>query len=109
MRQIHELEIHGMEVDAETRCSHWNSPLDIIAIKFKCCGKWFPCFECHAALQDHRPEVWKTDEFAANAVLCGGCGNRLTIDDYLAGDSSCPKCKRQFNPGCKNHRHLYFE
>jgi uncharacterized CHY-type Zn-finger protein len=41
--------------------------------------------------------------------LCGSCGHQLTVREYLACDSVCPHCRREFNPGCARHYHLYFE
>lgn len=113
-RTAHEKLIHGeivvgADVDAETRCAHYHSALDIIAIKFKCCGRWFPCYECHEENAGHEPEVWAKCEFAAAAILCGGCGVQLTVDEYLKCESTCPHCSRKFNPGCARHYHLYFE
>src|SRR6476469_4671493 len=84
MRKVFATEVYGVNVDPQTRCAHYNSELDIIAIKFKCCGEWFPCFECHAAMADHDAEVWPTDAFDERVILCGVCGNRLTIREYLA-------------------------
>jgi uncharacterized CHY-type Zn-finger protein len=107
-RLIHGEEAHGVEVDAETRCAHWHSPLDIIAIKFKCCGRWFPCFDCHSELADHAAAVWPADEFDERAILCGACGAKLTIEQYSNCESMCPACGAAFNPGCSKHRHLYF-
>src|ERR1700735_1462621 len=46
-------EVRGIELDAQSRCAHYSSPLDIVAIKMKCCGGYFACKECHAALADH--------------------------------------------------------
>jgi len=106
---VHGEEVHGVGVDAETRCAHWSSPLDIIAIRFKCCGRWYPCFECHKATAGHVPEIWPAEEFDRSAILCGACGRQLTVDEYLACHSTCPACSAAFNPGCANHRHLYFE
>lgn len=108
-KDVHGTEINGVSVDSETRCAHYNSEIDIIAIKFKCCENWFPCFECHAETADHAPQVWSVSERAALAVLCGGCGHRLSIAEYLDCDSTCPKCLCRFNPGCARHYHLYFE
>lgn len=99
----------GVGVDAETRCAHWHSPLDIVAIRFKCCGAWYPCFDCHAETAGHDPAVWPADEFAERAVLCGACGLKLTVDEYLDCSSRCPACRSPFNPGCSKHLHLYFE
>ena len=101
--------MHGIDVDAETRCAHWHSPLDIVAIKFKCCGRWHPCFDCHAETADHEAAVWPPEEFGEEAILCGVCGRRLTIDEYFTSASACPACSSPFNPGCAKHFHLYFE
>lgn len=108
-RLIYGEKIVGIEVDAQTRCAHYKSESDIIAIKFKCCGRWFPCYQCHVECAGHAPKVWANGEFDAPAILCGGCGFQLKINEYLDCDSICPKCCRRFNPGCANHYHLYFE
>ena len=109
MRQIWDTEIHGVGVDEQTRCAHWHSDVDIIAIRFKCCGEWYPCYGCHQAVADHVSSVWPRNEFGEEAVLCGNCGHRLAIDEYLNCDSRCTKCDARFNPGCANHYDLYFE
>ena len=109
MRLVYGEKIDGLVIDDQTRCAHYNSELDIIAIKFKCCGDWFPCFECHSAFADHAAEVWPESEFGERAILCGSCGNQLEIVEYFSAGSICPKCKSKFNPGCANHYHLYFE
>ncbi|MGI8821067.1 MAG: CHY zinc finger protein [Chthoniobacterales bacterium] len=96
-------------MDEETRCAHYQGERDIIVIKFKCCGKWFPCHKCHAELADHAAEVWPKNQFDARAVLCGGCGHQLTVREYLDCGSVCPRCRHQFNPGCANHYRFYFE
>ena len=106
---IHGLEVKGANVDSQTRCAHYRTPRDIIAIRFKCCGDWFPCFECHQENTDHPAEVWNLTEFDTTAVLCGNCGYQMTIAEYLKCGSSCPQCDSLFNPGCANHYHLYFE
>jgi uncharacterized CHY-type Zn-finger protein len=109
VKVIQGVTIIGANVDDEARCSHYRSERDIIAIKFKCCGQWFPCHKCHAELAGHEAEVWPHEAFAETAVLCGGCGNQLTIREYLDCGSVCPRCHRQFNPDCANHNHLYFQ
>ena len=109
IRLIHNDEIRGVGIDRETRCTHWHSELDIIAIKFKCCGRWFPCFDCHTAVADHEPQGWAAEERNEPAILCGVCGLQLSISDYFGCDSICPGCGSSFNPGCANHYNLYFE
>jgi uncharacterized CHY-type Zn-finger protein len=105
---IHGEEVHGIGVDSETRCTHWHSPLDIIAIKFKCCGTWYSCFDCHQELAKHRAAVWLTDEFDERVILCGSCGRQFTVHEYLSCNSVCLNCESPFNPGCSRHHHLYF-
>ncbi|MFM9905666.1 MAG: CHY zinc finger protein [Pyrinomonadaceae bacterium] len=106
---IHKEGVQGLEVDPQTRCAHYHSDLDIIAIKFKCCGEWFPCFECHSEIADHESRVWLANEYAELVILCGACGHKLSITEYVGCNSKCPACKSQFNPGCLKHHYLYFE
>lgn len=101
--------VFGKSVDHQTRCVHWHSQLDVIAIKFKCCDKYYPCFSCHEEEADHSHEVWPTEEFDSKAILCGVCGHEMTIQEYMDADNTCPKCQASFNPGCSNHYHLYFQ
>lgn len=101
--------VRGVDLDAQTRCAHWRSPLDIIAIKMKCCGEYHACKDCHDALADHVAQVWPKSEFDENAVLCGACGTELSIRAYLECGNVCPACGAGFNPGCKLHHHFYFE
>lgn len=105
---VHGEQVHGVGIDAQTRCRHYHSDLDIIAIKFKCCGKWYPCFECHEELTNHEHNTWPLDQRNELAVLCGGCGYQLSVAEYLDSSSSCPECSSSFNPGCKKHYYLYF-
>jgi uncharacterized CHY-type Zn-finger protein len=109
MRKIHGEDVYGLEVDRQTRCAHYHSDLDIIAVKFNCCNKWFPCYECHAACSDHLPTVRPARNFNELAVLCGVCGHQLSVREYLECDSKCPACEARFNPDCARHYHLYFE
>ena len=108
MRAIQSEEVNGVDIDAQTRCAHYHTDLDIIAIKFKCCERWFPCFECHKECADHAARTWPSDQAGTRAVLCGACGHKETIDEYIGGDSTCPGCGAKFNPGCAKHFHLYF-
>jgi len=101
--------VKGIDLDPQTRCVHYRSDLDIIAIKMKCCGVFYACKECHDALADHAIEVWRRNEWDQDAVLCGACGIELTIKQYMDCSNRCPHCKSSFNPGCRNHYHFYFE
>jgi uncharacterized CHY-type Zn-finger protein len=101
-------EVRGARVDALTRCAHYNSLVDVIAIKMKCCGAYFACKDCHDELADHQSEPWPLVERAQRAVLCGVCGSELTIAHYLQNSAHCPICNASFNPGCRDHREYYF-
>jgi len=102
-------EVRGIDVDPQTRCAHFHQPVDIIAIKVKCCEVYYSCKDCHAALADHEIEVWPQSEWDEKAILCGACGDQLTITSYLACGNHCPACKAEFNPACRNHYHYYFD
>ena len=102
-------EVRGLELDPQSRCAHWHSPLDIVALKMRCCCVYYACRACHDALADHPAQLWPLAERDASAVLCGACQAELSIAAYLACDDACPACAAPFNPGCKLHRHLYFE
>lgn len=114
--RIGEDTVHGTGLDEHTRCAHYASDRDVVAIEFPCCGTVYPCFACHDAIADHRREVWARDEHGERAVLCGACGGRLSIRAYLdvlegarrdGGTAACPRCAAAFNPGCLDHVDRY--
>ena len=104
-----EVSCHGNLIDGHTRCVHWHSPLDIIGIKFRCCGKFYACHSCHAECESHIPERFRASEFGEEAILCGACKRTMSIAAYLGCGDRCPMCGAGFNPRCALHRHLYFE
>jgi uncharacterized CHY-type Zn-finger protein len=75
----------------------------------KCCGHYYACRDCHAALADHPGAVWAAAEWDQRAVRCGACGAELTIREYLACGAECPACRAPFNPRCAQHYDSYFE
>jgi uncharacterized CHY-type Zn-finger protein len=101
--------VRGINLDAQTRCLHYHSAADIVAIKMKCCGIYYACKDCHIALAGHAIAVWPRSDRDQQVVLCGACGAELTIRAYLNCDSRCPACRAEFNPGCRSHHHFYFE
>jgi uncharacterized CHY-type Zn-finger protein len=101
--------VRGLSLDPQTRCSHYHTPTDIIAIKMKCCGIYYACKDCHTLLAGHRIQVWPHSEWHEPAILCGACGTELSIHAYLHSDSRCPACHSPFNPACRNHHHFYFQ
>lgn len=109
--------ICGKLVDNETRCEHWHSPKDIIALKFKCCPeKYYPCFSCHLETNDKTHALMKYDVVEnkdEKVVLCGHCKKELTFKQYQSKATSdalnCPFCAAAFNPKCKLHYGHYFD
>jgi len=103
------IKVFGKAIDNNTRCEHYHSPADIIAIKFKCCGKYYPCYDCHAETAGHTAQTWNKEEWDIKAILCGNCKTELTINEYMLSENQCPVCKALFNPNCSKHYHLYFQ
>jgi uncharacterized CHY-type Zn-finger protein len=101
------VKVYGSTVDDETRCTHYQTPLDVIAIKFKCCDKYYPCYKCHNEHESHQIARWESSEFDQKAILCGVCKHELTINEYMMTET-CPNCNAHFNNRCKFHYHLYF-
>lgn len=98
----------GEVVDDMTRCVHYRSAVDIVAIRFACCDEYYPCHLCHEEAAGHPAEQWPLDARAEKAILCGACGDELSIDAYLIA-TACPTCRSPFNERCALHAHLYFE
>lgn len=107
--EMSSVKVHGRLIDNETRCIHFHSAVDVIAIKFKCCGKYYPCYRCHEETADHAAAVWNRNEWHEKAILCGVCKTELAINEYLQSGSRCPECSAGFNPNCSRHYHLYFQ
>lgn len=107
MERVGDVVVRGLDVDGETRCRHYDGPRDVVAIRFRCCDRYYPCFRCHRAVTDHEPAVWPAGSFDRRGVLCGACETELRIDDYL-GATACPECGVEFNPGCSDHYDRYF-
>lgn len=108
-RFVHGLRVRGVDVDPETRCAHYDTERDVIALRFGCCGEYYPCFECHDAVTAHEAEPWPRDRFDESAVLCGACGAELTVGGYRECGYACPECGAAFDPGCADHEDRYFE
>ncbi len=108
-RTISGIIVKGKVIDNQTRCSHYHTDLDIIALKFKCCNTYYPCYSCHAEDTDHQATTWEIVERDHKAILCGVCGNELTINEYMGSNNICPNCQSLFNPNCKKHYDLYFK
>lgn len=98
--------VHGG--DEHARCKHYGLPVDVVAMKYACCESYYACHLCHAELADHPAQRWPATRFDDPATLCGICGSTMTVTSYLVADE-CPSCHAPFNPGCRNHRSIYFD
>jgi uncharacterized CHY-type Zn-finger protein len=102
-------EVRGVNLDPQTRCAHYHTALDVVAIKMKCCGVYYACKDCHEALAGHDIQLWTRDEWTRKAVVCGCCRTELSINDYIESGHRCPACNAEFNPACSTHYRFYFE
>lgn len=102
------IKLSGHFIDDQTRCVHYHSALDVIAIKFKCCQTYYPCYQCHEIEARHPAILWEIEEFDELAILCGVCKNEISINAYLNCHNHCPRCSAPFNPHCAKHYSLYF-
>lgn len=115
-REIHGHRVRGVEVGPETRCAHYDTERDVVALRFACCEAFYPCFRCHEAVADHPAERLPV-ESSEFAVLCGVCGTEFTPEEFVTDgrnggadpDHECPDCGAAFNPGCADHYDRYFE
>jgi uncharacterized CHY-type Zn-finger protein len=102
-------DVRGIELDAETRCAHYRTARDVVAIRMKCCGVYYACKACHDALAGHALEPWPRAAWDEKAALCGACGTQMTVREYLGCGNVCPGCSAPFNPECRHHHHFYFD
>lgn len=108
MKLIKNAKIHGRVIDNETRCIHYQTRADVVAIKFQCCQKFYPCYQCHNESENHPISLWRKTDYQEQAILCGVCKAKLTISEYINA-GQCPRCEVIFNSNCLQHFHLYFE
>lgn len=101
-------DVLGAVVDSHTRCTHFHTERDVVAIKFACCQHWYPCHRCHEESERHAMRPWPADQLGEFAILCGVCRKTMTITDYLQVDG-CSNCAAAFNPGCASHWSIYFD
>ncbi|WP_085521121.1 CHY zinc finger protein [Tuberibacillus sp. Marseille-P3662] len=101
--------VKGVDMDGETRCKHYATEKDIIAIRMGCCNVYYACYKCHEEMADHAAMPVSKDDFDQPHVFCGHCQSEWTVREYLNSGYRCPKCHALFNEGCRLHYDLYFE
>ena len=100
------VQAHGLLVDDESRCVHYHSDKDIVALQCNECQKYYACYQCHNALEDHTFSPYPLRLKQNKPILCGSCKTTLTYEEYTE-KGNCPHCKAAFNPACQSH-HLYY-
>jgi uncharacterized CHY-type Zn-finger protein len=99
--------VRGVGLDDDTRCVHYATERDVVAIRFGCCEAYYACFRCHQELADHDAVPWPVDRREEPAVRCGACGTPMSAPAYVSTDT-CPECGTAFNPNCERHYGRYF-
>ncbi|KAL6451392.1 HOT13 Helper of Tim protein 13 [Candida maltosa Xu316] len=99
--------LKGQLTDNHTRCVHYHLDVDVVAIKFKCCNTYYPCYKCHEELTTH--SIQRFDNLQEKVILCGECYNELTMEEYFNCGYKCIHCHANFNPRCESHYGIYFD
>lgn len=99
--------INGLLVDNESRCQHYHTVLDIVALKCFQCQKYYACYQCHDSLEDHKFRAYPCQLKEDKVLICGVCRQEMTIEEYQEA-VACPNCHSSFNPACSKHYDIYF-
>ena len=100
--------LRGTGVDPHTRCTHYHTSRDVIALRCGCCETYYPCHLCHEETAGAPFAPWPRERFEEPAVLCGVCLHTLSARAYTTSPDACAHCGTAFNPGCRAHHALYF-
>ena len=101
-------QINGLLVDDQSRCQHYHSTLDIVALKCFECQKYYACYQCHDSLEEHSFRAYPCQLKQDKVLICGVCRHEMTIEEYQEA-VACPNCHSVFNPACSKHYDIYFE
>ncbi|WP_105956605.1 CHY zinc finger protein [Apilactobacillus quenuiae] len=99
------MKIYGIKVDSQSRCIHYHTKNDIVALMCQQCHKFYACYKCHDELNNHKFKPVKINQ--AKNILCGNCQTLLTYTQYKL--NYCPYCQHRFNPKCIIHQSIYFK
>lgn len=98
------VEVYGKKVDSQGRCIHYHQENDIAGLKCSECKKFYACYKCHNASEEHIFAPSKKEEYC---VICGNCGKQLNFREYSS--ERCISCQASFNPKCHRHWSKYFK
>ena len=102
------IQINGLLVDDQSRCQHYHSTLDIVALKCSGCLKYYACYQCHDSLEEHSFRAYPCQLKQDKVLICGVCRHEMTIEEYQQA-LVCSHCHSAFNPACSKHYDIYFE
>ena len=102
------VQAQGLLVDHESRCVHYHSDKDIVALQCYECQKYYACYQCHNELESHIFSPYPLNLKEDRPILCGSCGKTLTYEEYTE-TGTCPFCNAAFNPACQSHHSYYFK
>ena len=102
------VQAQGLLVDDESRCVHYHSDKDIVALQCYECQKYYACYQCHNELESHTFSPYPLNLKQDRPILCGSCKKTLTYEKYRE-KGSCPYCAALFNPACQSHHSMYFK
>lgn len=101
------IKIYGGLLDQASRCRHYHTVLDIVALKCFACRNYYACYKCHDSLEAHPYQAYPDNRVADKVVICGVCKEEMTIAEYRSS-KTCPNCQSAFNPACGKHDAIYF-
>ena len=81
-------QINGLLVDDQSRCQHYHSPLDIVALKCFECQKYYACYQCHDRLEAHIYRAYPCQLKQDKVLICGVCRHEMTIEEYQDVEAS---------------------
>ena len=47
------VKLYGIDLDASGRCIHYHTRQDVAMLLCSRCRKYYACYQCHDALEDH--------------------------------------------------------
>lgn len=74
--------IYGFLVDNESRCQHYHTELDIVALKCFECLNYYACYQCHDSLEEHSFRAYPCQLKQDKVLICGVCQHEMTIEEY---------------------------
>lgn len=99
------MKIYGIKIDQQSRCIHYHTKNDIVALMCRQCQKFYACYKCHDELNNHTFRPVYANQ--VHNILCGNCRSLLKYNQYKL--NYCPYCQHSFNPKCIIHHSIYFK